>query len=69
MSSDSVILPRAVFNEIIEELEQASADADSVRRLDAALIRIIRILRDYDPDTTPVGHFKKATAELKKAKE
>jgi len=65
---ETVQIPREVFDEIIEELEQASADADSVRRLDVALVRIKRMLKDCDPELTPVDHFRAASDELKKGK-
>jgi hypothetical protein len=66
---DMVSIPRSIFDEIVEELEQASADTDSVRRLDIALARIKRMLKDCDPELTPVEHFKAASEELKKGKQ
>ena len=66
--SDSILIPRAVFDEIVEELGNAIDDIDNIRRLQAALVRAKRMMNDCDPELTPVEHFRNVGKELEKGK-
>jgi hypothetical protein len=69
--SDSVIIPRGVFDDIVLELGSAIDSIDDIRRLQAALVRAKRMMNDCDPELTPLpdarDHFRNATKTLKKA--
>jgi len=67
MSDEEIVrVPRNVFDDIVTELENAIDSIDNIRHLQAALVRAKRMMRECDPELTPIEHFKNATAELKK---